>query len=64
MTVSDLIFDCVHLLYYKSHKISFKQGGSDIDSPDWIKNEKAIINYINKKDKKSFKCAVTVATKS
>ena len=24
---SDFIFDCVHLLYYKFHKINFKQSG-------------------------------------
>ena len=25
---------------YKCHEISFKRGGSYIDSPDWIKNKK------------------------
>ena len=34
MRRSDFIFDCVHLLYYKCHKINFKRGGSYIDSPD------------------------------
>ena len=33
----------------KFHKINFKRGGSYIDSPDWIKNEKAKLNLINKK---------------
>ena len=33
------------------------QGGSYIDSPDWIKNKKSTINPINKKD---IKYAVTV----
>ena len=34
MRVSDFIFDCVHLLFFKSRKRNFKQGGSYIDSPD------------------------------
>ena len=42
---SDFIFDCVHILYCKCHKVSFKRGVSYIDSPDWIKYNKAkIIN--------------------
>ena len=52
MRGSDFNCNCVHLLYYKSHKINFTQGGPDIDSPDspdWIKNKKAAINPINKK---------------
>ena len=39
MRASDFIFNCVHLLYYKCHKINFKWSGSYIDSPDWIKNK-------------------------
>ena len=31
-----------------------------IDSLDWIKNKKATINPINKKDNKSFQYAITV----
>ena len=31
-----------------------KCGGSYIDSPDWIKNKKATVNPINKKDNKRF----------
>ena len=49
MRCSSFIFDCVHLLYYKCHKKSFKKSGSNIDSPDWIKNKKATINPINKR---------------
>ena len=37
MKGNDLVFDSVQLLYYKFHKVSFKRGGSYIDSPDWIK---------------------------
>ena len=36
-------------------------GGSYKDYPDWIKNKKATINPINKKDIKCFQYAVTVA---
>ena len=56
MRGSDFIFDFVHLLYYKCHKINFKQGGSYIDSSDWIKT-KTPINPINKKDNKCFQYA-------
>ena len=56
---SDFIFDCVHLLYYKCHKM--KQGGSYIVSPDWILNKKSTINPISKKDNKYFRYATTVA---
>ena len=40
-------------------RINFNLGGSYIDSPDWIKNKKAMINPFNKKDK-CFQYAVTV----
>ena len=61
MKSSEFVFDYVQLLYYKCHKINFSCGGAYIDSPDWIKNKKARINHINKKDNKSFQYAVTVA---
>ena len=61
MRGSDFLFDFVHLLYYKLHKINFNQGGSYIDTPDWIKNRKATINPINKNDNKWIKYVVTVA---
>ena len=58
---SNLIFDCVHLLFYKCYKINFKHGGSYIHYPDWTKDKKATINPMNKKDNKCFQYAVTVA---
>ena len=61
MKGSDLIFDCVHLLYYKCNKINFKRSGLNIDSPDWIKNKKETINPINKKDNKYFQYTATFA---
>ena len=57
---SEFVFDYVHLLYYKCHKINPNRGGSYIDSPDSIKNKKATINPINIKDNKCFQYAVTI----
>ena len=58
MRGSDYIFDYVHLLYCKCHKINPNRGGSYIDSPDWIKSKKARINSINQKYNKRFQYAV------
>ena len=40
MRSSDFIFDCVHILYFRCYKINFKQGGSYVGSPDWVKTKK------------------------
>ena len=61
MKGNEFFFDYVQLLYYKCHKIDSSSGGSYIDSPDWIKNKKATINPVNKKDKNCFYYAVTGA---
>ena len=58
---SDFVFVCIHLLYYKCHKINSNQGGSYIDSPNWIENKKATMNLINKKDNKCFQYAVKIS---
>ena len=42
-------------------KINFNCVESYIDSPHWIKNTKATINPINKKDNKCFQYVITVA---
>ena len=34
MEGSEFIFDSVHLIYYKCHRVNFRCGGSYIDSPD------------------------------
>ena len=44
---SEFVFDYIHLLHYKCHRINPNFGGLYIDSPDWIKNKKAAINPIN-----------------
>ena len=51
----------MYLLSCKCYKTNPNCGGSLIDSRDLIKNKKATINSINKKDKKYFQCIVTVA---
>ena len=40
MKVSEFVFNFVHLLYYKCHRINLNHGGSYIGSPNWIKNKK------------------------
>ena len=61
MKDSEFVFNYVHSLYYKCHKINPNCAGSYIYSPDWIKNKKTTINPINKKDNKCFQYAVIVA---
>ena len=51
MRGSDFIFDSVQLMYYKCHKVNFKCGASNIDSPDRIRKKKATINPKNTDDK-------------
>ena len=60
MKCGDFIFDGVHLLYQKCHKINFKHGVSYINSRDWIKNKKRAINFINRNDNRCFQYAATV----
>ena len=67
MKGSKFVFDYVHLLYYKCHKINPNHDGSYIDSPDWIKNKNKYnwegINFPSEKDdwNKTEKNTVTVA---
>ena len=51
MKGNEFVFTYVPLLYYICYKINPICGESYIDSPDWIKNKKATINLINRKDK-------------
>ena len=50
MKGSDFIFESVHLMYYRCHKVSFIGSGLYIDYPDWIKKKIATINPKNKDD--------------
>ena len=47
-------------MHYNLHKISLNRGGSFIDSPEWLKNEKSTINPKNN-DNKCFQYVLTVA---
>ena len=40
MKNSAFVFDFLHLLHYKCHKINLSRGGSYIDTPEWIKTKK------------------------
>ena len=60
MRGSDFIFDCLHLLYCKCHKINFKPAVSYIGSPDCLKIKATAINPIDNKDNKCFQYPVTV----
>ena len=57
---SEFVRDSIGLLYYHLQKIGLKRGGSYIDSPEWLKNRKAIINPKNNDDH-CFQYALTVA---
>ena len=35
---SPFVFDYIHFLYYKCHKINLNRGGSYIDSLDWVRS--------------------------
>ena len=60
MRGSEFIFDSVNLLYYHLQRISFKRGGSYVDSQKWLKNKQATINPKNN-DNNCFQYALTVA---
>ena len=44
-------FERVVLLRYKLHKVSLRRGGSNINSPKWIKKKKGTINPKKEDDK-------------
>ena len=60
MKKSNYAFDSVDALYYRLHKTSLNRGGSYIDSPEWLKNNKATINPKNNDDK-CFQYAIPLA---
>ena len=61
MRGSEFVYDNVDVLYYNLNKVSLSRGGSYIDYPKWLKNNKTTINPQNKKDDKCFQYALTVA---
>ena len=60
MRESKLVYDSVDVLYYNLNKVSLSRGRSYIDSPKWLKNEKATINPKNKDDE-CFQYALSAA---
>ena len=60
MKGSEFIFGVADVLYYDLNKVSLNRGGSNIDSPEWLKNKKATVNPKNNDDK-CFQYAKTVA---
>ena len=59
MRESVFVRDSIKLLYYHLQKIGLKRGGSYIDSPKWLKNNKATINPKNNDN--CYQYALTVA---
>lgn len=55
MKGSESVFDNVDGLHYKCRKINLSWGGSYIDSPRWLKNNKAPLNPKNNDDCMCFK---------
>ena len=47
---SDFVFESVHLMDYKLHRVRLNRGGSYVKSPQWLKNKKAVINPKNEND--------------
>ena len=60
MRGNEFVFDSPDLLHYSLHKISLNRGASNIDSPKWLKNNKATINQKNNDDK-CFQYSITAA---
>ena len=47
---SDFVFESDELMDYKLHRVHFKRGRSYIKSPEWLGNNKAVMNPKNKND--------------
>ena len=58
---SSFTFDSIDLLEYHLHKISLNRGSSYINSPEWSKNKKVIINPKNTEDNNCFQYAMIAA---
>ena len=60
MRGSEFVTDSIDLLYYHLQKVSLKRNGSYVDSPERLKNKKAVINPQNNDDN-CLQYALTVA---
>ena len=47
---SNFVFESVDLLDYKLHRVGLNRDGSNIKSPKWLENKKAVINRKNEND--------------
>ena len=61
MRGSSFTFERVDLLEYHLHKISLNRGSSYIESPEWIKHKKVIINPKNTNDNNCFQYSIAAA---
>ena len=53
-------FESVDLFYYSLHKTKLRKGKSYVESPEQLRNRRAIINPQNKDDNNCFQYAITV----
>ena len=60
MRGSDFIFNGVNYLFYDFDRVSISKGGSNIESPKWLKDKKCIVNQKNN-DNKCFQYATILA---
>ena len=61
MKGSSFTFERTDFLEYHLHEISLNRGSSYINSPEWIKNKKVIINPKNTEDNNCFRYAIIAA---
>ena len=54
MKGSEFTFDGADVLYYVLNKISPNRGGSNMDSSEWLKIKKLILNHKNNNHDKCF----------
>ena len=60
MRGSEFVYDSVDVLYYNLNKVILSRGRSYIDSPKWLKNNRATINPKNN-DNKCFQYPLNIA---
>ena len=60
MRGSDFVFNGINYFFYDFNRVSISKGGSYIESPKWLKDNKSTINQKNN-DNKCFQYATTLA---
>ena len=58
---SEFIFENVDLLYYYFHRIDMRRSGSYIETLEWLKNKKAIINPKDMNNDNCFQYGIPIA---